>query len=40
MDVLGLHSAQKVMLDNNFEAWDMSGHLGRLDRDQMAQMNG
>ena len=37
----GLYSAQNVMLDNNFEAWDMSSrHLGRLDRDQMAQMNG
>ena len=37
----GLYSAQNVMLDNYFEASGMSSrHLGRLDRDQMAQMNG
>ena len=27
------------MLDNNFEAWDLSRHLGRLDRDQMVQLS-
>ena len=32
------HNARNVVLDNNFEAWDMSRHLGRLDRDQMAQL--